>query len=1117
MSSREQLEQSLAGLESQRSFLGDAIVDPAIAAIHLQLSTLNSPRKSEKQRKQVTILFADVSGFTAMSEIMDAEDVRETMNALWWRVDQCILDYNGNIDKHIGDAVMAVWGVDEAREDDPELAIRAALKMQTAVYTFARQQNIALKMRIGLNTGSVFLGEVGITAEFTAMGDAVNIASRLERAAPIGGILISHAVYRHVRGLFDVEIQAPFVVKGKAEPLQTYVVASTATHRFRAQTRGVEGVQTRMIGRESELHALQTSWEQTLSTKHTTLLTIVGDAGVGKSRLLYEFEKWLDALPRAITLFRSRAAERTKGTPYFLLRDLLATRFDIRESDSIARVQYKFGSGIAEMLGSASEMKAHILGQWLGYDFSRSPHVIKIQDDAEQLKNRGLLYLSQFLTAAAGKRPLILFLEDIHWADRPSLEAILHVLQREPSLPIAIIAVTRPSLFEQWPTWQKLGESSPNTVANLQLNEPVYKLIPVAPLSVTTDRELLTEILQKVDPIPEDLFDLIAGRAEGNPFYMEEMVKMLIDNHIIMTGDDTWQVDVNRLHEHQIPSTLMGILQARLDKLEPNAMTTLQRASVIGRIFWDSAIEELGDDDHYVQLQPLQSREFVYKRDETSFAGTIEYLFKHDLLRDVTYQTVLKKARILYHRQVAVWLVTAAEKNGRSDEYATIIGDHHQAAGQMNHAAIWYGRAGRQAATSYAYKEAIYYLNLAVKFTAKENSSDHLSLLTAREKIYDTLGNRDAQKLDLEQLIILAADSDAINQAEVALRQMNYAYVVCDYDQVGTHASTIMERGQLGDSLPLAAEGYWIWGMAGIRQGQYPSAKKKFQMGLQLAQAAAEKKQIANCLKGLGVVVAIQGDYVAATAYFKQALAIYKKSGNQYGAGQSLNNSGIVATKQGNATAAKAYFEQSLTIHRAIGDRNGEGHVLRNLGIVAMAQKEHAVANGRFKQALAIHHEVNDRYSAGDSFNELGALALIQGDISLAETYYQQASRIHNELDLPHHAVEGWAGLAQVYLAQNDRENGLRYGEKILTHLKNNPQLGGTESRMRTFQFTWESLVALEKMDEANEVLALAAHGMQAYLDKNSEPASQKLYLSQPHHQVLWAAWIKKREGDRED
>jgi len=125
---------------------------------------------------------------------------------------------------------------------------------------------------------------------------------------------------------------------------------------------------------------------------------------------------------------------------------------------------------------------------------------------------------------------------------------------------------------------------------------------------------LLTEILQKVDPIPEDLFDLIAGRAEGNPFYMEEMVKMLIDNHIIMTGDDTWQVDVNRLHEHQIPSTLMGILQARLDKLEPNAMTTLQRASVIGRIFWDSAIEELGDDDHYVQLQPLQSREFVYKR-----------------------------------------------------------------------------------------------------------------------------------------------------------------------------------------------------------------------------------------------------------------------------------------------------------------------------------------------------------------------------------------------------------------------------------------------------------------------------------------------------------------------
>lgn len=1114
MSTREQLEQSLAGLESQRAFLGDAIVDPAISAIQLQLSTLNSSPKSEKQRKQVTILFADVSGFTAMSAIMDAEDVRETMNDLWWRLDQCILDHNGRIDKHIGDAVMALWGVDEAREDDPEQAIRAALNMQTAVYAFASQRNITLKMRIGLNTGYVFLGKVGITAEFTAMGDAVNIASRLEHAAPVGGILISHAVYRHVKGLFDVELQPPFVVKGKAEPLQTYVVKVAAARQFRPQTRGVEGVHTHMIGRDAELRALQRGWEQALSAKRTTLITVVGDAGMGKSRLLYEFECWLDVQPQIVTLFRARSAEQTKGMPYFLLRDLLATRFDIWESDSIAHVQYKFRMGVAAVLDDAAEMKADILGQWLGYDFSQTPYVIAVQDDAEQLKNRGLLYLAEFFTAAAEKRPLILFLEDIHWADHASLNAILNILRREPNLPLLVVAITRPSFFQDWPTWQEMGQGIYNAVTAGQFNEPAYHLIPVSPLSITTDRELLTEILQKVDPIPVELFDLVTSRAAGNPFYMEEMVKMLIDNSVILPNDGAWQVDVSRLHERQIPSTLTGVLQARLDKLNPNAMVTLQRASAIGRIFWDAAVQELGDDDHHVELPQLQEREFIYKRDKTSFSGTVEYLFKHDLLRDVTYETVLKKARLLYHQQVAAWLIMAAEENGRSDEYAAIIGEHYQAGEQFIQAAVWYGRAGRQAAISYAYQEAIHYLNLAIKFTAKENAPDCFSLVAAREKIHDTQGNRDAQRLDLEQLTLLAANSDANNQTYLALRQTNYAYIVCDYDLVRIQASATIESAQQSGNIDLVAEGYWMWGMAGIRQGQYASAKERFEMGLALANAAGEKKQVANCLKGIGVVVAIQGDYVAATTYFEQALTIYREIGNQYGAGQSLNNSGIVATKQGNTAAAAACFEESLTLHQAIGDRNGEGHVLRNLGIVAMTQQNYVVANGRLQQALTIHNEVDDRFSAGYSLNELGALALLQGDFALAETYYQQASRIHDELDLPHHAVESWAGLAQVCFAQGDRDRSWHYGQHILAHLKKNPQLGGTESKMRTFQFTWELLVALEKTADADNVLTLAAQIMQAYLDTNNDPASHSLYLSQPHHQRLWAAWMKKNDKE---
>ena len=241
MIDQEKLEQSLAALEAQRATLGDSVVDPAIAAIKAQLALLAPTLETGRQRKQVTVLFADVSGFTAMSETMDAEDVQETMNALWQQVDGAIVEHNGRIDKHIGDAVMALWGVDEAREDDPEQAIRAALAMQTAVHTFANQHNHPLKMRIGLNTGPVLLGEVGTTAEFTAMGDTVNTASRLEHAAPVGGILISHDTYRHVRGVFDVELQEPLSVKGKTEPLQVYVVQRAKERAFRTHTRVWKG------------------------------------------------------------------------------------------------------------------------------------------------------------------------------------------------------------------------------------------------------------------------------------------------------------------------------------------------------------------------------------------------------------------------------------------------------------------------------------------------------------------------------------------------------------------------------------------------------------------------------------------------------------------------------------------------------------------------------------------------------------------------------------------------------------------------------------------------------------------------------------------------------------
>jgi len=280
----------------------------------------------------VTVLFADVSGFTAYSENKDAEDVANLVNRLWLRADRIIQEYGGHIDKHIGDAVMALWGTDTAREDDAERAVRAALKMEEMFKENARQLPIHLK--VGINSGQVLLSAIGTQGEFTAMGDTVNTASRLVHSAEGGEVLITHDTYKLVRGIFDVQKQAPMLVKGKSDPLQTYVVQRERPRAFRLGRRGVEGVTTRMVGRESEMQLIQSAFEQSISDRRVTVVTVKGDAGLGKSRLIYEFEAWLDTHPVDFYLFKGRADEETASLPYSLIRDVFSNRFHIMDSDS---------------------------------------------------------------------------------------------------------------------------------------------------------------------------------------------------------------------------------------------------------------------------------------------------------------------------------------------------------------------------------------------------------------------------------------------------------------------------------------------------------------------------------------------------------------------------------------------------------------------------------------------------------------------------------------------------------------------------------------------------------------------------------------------------------------
>ncbi|MCP4536185.1 MAG: AAA family ATPase [Chloroflexi bacterium] len=753
MTEREQLEQAIAQLQAQRTILGDAVVDASIAALREKLATLEPPPTS-KQRKQVTILFADVSGFTAMSETMDAEDVNAIMNALWEQLDAAITEHGGQIDKHMGDAVMALWGTETAREDDPEQAIRAALAMQQEISGFeSRISDLVtipdmaseINVRIGLNTGPVLLGQVGTTGEYTAMGDTVNLASRLEHAAPVGGVLISHATYRHVRGVFDVLEQEPLRVKGKARLVQTYLVQRAKPRAFRMTTRGVEGIETHMVGRDAELLILQSAFQDAtlqgdfdnkIEDAEPCVVTIVGDAGVGKSRLLYEFEKWIELLPEEIWYFKGRATPETETMPYGLARRMFAHRFDILESDSAAEVRKKFRAGMATVLDSD---QVDLVGQLLGLDFSAS-QVVQARLGSESFGELATAHLTEYLRAIASE-PTVIFLEDIHWADDSSLDLIDYLVAAIPNTRLLVVCLARPSLFERRPNW---GEG-----------QDIHTQINLRPLSRRASRALVGEILQKVKDVPSELRNLIVKGAGGNPFYVEELIKMLIEDDVIVCEEDRWRVELERLAKVRVPPTLTGVLQARLDSLPSEEKMLLQRAAVVGRLFWDSAVAELKAEERSELdeatvaplLEAVRDRELVFRREHSAFAGAEEYIFKHALLRDVTYETVLLKLRRVYHRQVACWLEVAAGE--RIGEYLGLIAGHYELAGEGEKAAEYLLRAGDQARLAYACQEASGYYKRALPLLEEQGEHDQaartlMKLGLTCDLAFDFQGSRQA-------------------------------------------------------------------------------------------------------------------------------------------------------------------------------------------------------------------------------------------------------------------------------------------------------------------------------------------------------------------------------------
>jgi class 3 adenylate cyclase/tetratricopeptide (TPR) repeat protein len=653
------------------------------------------------ERRMVTILFADIAGYSTLSETLDPENLLEIMSRAYPCLLEPIKNHDGMVVQVMGDGVLAYFGTPIAKEDDPERAILAGLAITSRIQTYAqllRQEQGLEKfnVRVGINTGLVVVGDLNPDRhlEYIALGDAVNLAARLQSIAPPDGVLISHETYRLVQGMFDVIPQEPVSVKGRQQLTQTYLVQQVHPFQQRQPSRGISGVETPMIGREPEMAALKFHYHDSIIGGDTALILVYGHAGIGKTRLSDTFIDWVAQQPEPPRILRGRAIATTQSMAFGILRNLFAKVFNILESDISTEALHKFRQGMQTLL---DQDQADLVGQLVGFDFSSSSAVQQFIGDPA-FAETAILYLTNFIRRLAKSR-LLIVLEDLHWMDDSTLDLFTELvanLRHEQNNHLMILCTARPEFFERRENW---GEGI-SGITQLNLRQ----------LSRLRSRALIKDILSHVSSIPEELYDCVLDFTQGNPFFIEELIKMLIEGGVIKTADEEWSVSLDQLANLHVPPTLTGILQARLDSLSQPEKLVAQRASVIGRTFWDGSIRALTEEPGEAQLiqthlSVLRDRGLVFQLERSTIKGNQEYLFKHALMRDAAYESVLLKHRRIYHAQAAAWIEENAGE--RIEEHLSLIAGHYETAGELEKSAVYYERAGAAAKLVNAHDQTI--------------------------------------------------------------------------------------------------------------------------------------------------------------------------------------------------------------------------------------------------------------------------------------------------------------------------------------------------------------------------------------------------------------------------
>ena len=1076
----EAMRRGIRALEAQRPLLGDAVTEAALAPLRRQLAELEA---AAPRRRLVSVLFLDVVGSTAMSRTLDPEDVHDIMDTALQAFSERVVERGGKVLQYAGDSLLAAFGAAAGREDDAERAVHAGLALLAEAQAQATRVlqlhgQAGFGVRVGVHTGHVLLGG-GVDDEGSIRGFTVNIAARLEQEAPPGSLRISHDTWRHVRGVFEVAAQPPLSVKGQDEPLSTYLVLSARPRSFRVPTRGIEGLETPLVGRDAELAALVGAFETTLAARGVLAVTVLAEAGLGKSRLMHELRHRLEMCPQTFWLLLGRAQPGSALQPYGLLRNVLAWRLQIADSDSAEQARRLLVEGIAPLFAADGELQAELLGQLIGMDFSASPRVQPLLNEPRLLRDRALAAFTGYLRrlAASDGSPVVLLLDDLQWADDASLDWLQQLMQAS-DLPLTLLMAARPELLERRPAW---GDAP-----------APHRRITLAVLDAPQRSALTRALLSRLPGDATALHSLIETRAEGNPFYAEELLKMLIDEGVIVVDGDLWHLHADRLRRAQIPSTLTGVLQARLDALALPERHALQMASIVGPVFWDTALSAL-DPAAPQSLPVLQAKAMVEPDAESTFASSREERFHHHLLHQVTYDTVLKAERRAGHARAAQWL---AERVGdREAEYLAVTAEHYDRAGDKARAIEWYWKAQQSASDGYAHATALAYLRRLQALIEPADARQRLRICKSLSYLGGAIG-------DAAMQTEAAAEGDAIaeRQDDDSIRAWVYSTRALMADRRGdraeagvlaTRAADYAERSGAVVNAALAhGELSWL----ASERGDIAAARRHVERGLVWARRAAQEMvdrfddmYEMQLLLVLAQSYAVEHDFEQQEAASRRALQLAEPSRHHRVHASCHGFLAESALGLGDVERASMHVERLATLARQTGIPVLAAQASERRAQVGLATNAFDAAAADARDAAASYAGIGARALQARCLAIQADAVAAAGDMAAARTLRQQALELHESTGDTVEASACRLLIADALRAEGDLPAALALVRAEHATLVSNSPLATARAAVAARMAAWRVLHAAYEAD-APEQLALAMAELTRRTEKISDP-----------------------------